>query len=162
MNRDDRAVLCVAALLLSAIAAMVWPVACHGQAPPGRVRVDTVHVLPSGYLGITQCAPDGRVVSWLRADLDGTRRAEVEAHEAVHRAQAARYPTCEAYQAAYRSSLARQVEFEAEAYCAGMTAWVANGMSPDLARGHVMTHLAMLYMGASVTDVARYVTRWCP
>lgn len=73
--------------------------------------------IPSGFLGYTFCR-NGLAESWVRADILGTPQAEeVLAHEAVHRQQAAAFPTCEAYFSSL-SSARRVVEAEIPAYCA--------------------------------------------
>ncbi len=78
------------------------------------------------FLGLTRC--EGRVaVSRLRPDVtDSALVAEVEAHEAVHRAQAAAYPSCEAFVATLTSAR-RVIEVELPAYCAQWQVAVAHG-----------------------------------
>lgn len=68
-------------------------------------------------LGVTACE-SGVAVSRLRADVAGSLAArEVEAHEAVHRRQAAAFPICEAWLASLTSTR-RVIEAELPAYCA--------------------------------------------
>jgi len=78
------------------------------------------------FLSLTRCE-SGRAVTQVRPDVrDSLLLAQLEAHEAVHRAQAARYPTCEAFVASIRS--ARQVvDAELPAYCAQWRVAVAQG-----------------------------------
>jgi hypothetical protein len=51
---------------------------------------------------------------------------EVEAHEAVHRAQASAYPSCEAFVATITSAR-RTIEVELPAYCVQWRVAVAQG-----------------------------------
>ena len=78
------------------------------------------------FLGLTRCE-GGMAVSRLRPDVtDSTLVAEVEAHEAVHRGQAAAYPSCEAFVATLTSAR-RVIEVELPAYCAQWQVAVAHG-----------------------------------
>jgi hypothetical protein len=79
--------------------------------------------------GITQCE-GGQAVSRIRADVqDSLLRAQLEAHEAVHRAQAAAFPSCEAFVAGLTS--ARQIiDIELPAYCAQWRVAVGQGAEP--------------------------------
>lgn len=78
------------------------------------------------YLSLTRCEA-GQAVTHTRQDVRDTLiLAQLEAHEAVHRAQAGTAPTCEAFVASLRS--ARQiVEVELPAYCAQWRVAVAQG-----------------------------------
>jgi hypothetical protein len=141
---------------------LLTPETCGGQMVRAGNRVDTVYVMPAGYLGLTQCGADGQAESWIKVGLEPLHAAEVDAHEAMHRAQAARYPTCEAYQAAYRASLRTQIETEAEAYCAGFAVRVAAGQFDwDRAAALILRHLSNLYMGVPLEAMAATVVRWC-
>jgi len=84
---------------------------------------------PDDFPGITLCE-GGRAVSRIREDVSDTLlRAQLEAHEAVHRAQAAAYPTCEAFMAALTT--ARQIiDVELPAYCAQWRVAVDQGAEP--------------------------------
>jgi len=69
-------------------------------------------------------------VSRIREDVRDTLvRAQLEAQEAVHRAQAAAYPTCEAFIATLTT--ARQIiDVELPAYCAQWRVAVGQGAEP--------------------------------
>jgi hypothetical protein len=116
------------------MAALVTPAALAAQA----ARADAgpappVPVVPHGFLGYTFCR-NGLAESWVRADIVGTAQAEeVLAHEAVHRAQAAAYPDCEAWQASMVSAR-RVIEMEIPAYCAQYRILVGRGADPDSLR----------------------------
>jgi hypothetical protein len=79
--------------------------------------------------GITRCER-GQAVSRIREDVrDSLLRAQLEAHEAVHRAQAAAFPTCEAFMAELRTAR-RIIDVELPAYCAQWRVAVAQGAEP--------------------------------
>ncbi len=78
------------------------------------------------FLAITRCEA-GAAVSVLRQDVsDSALKAEVHAHEAVHRRQAAGYPSCEAFLASITTAR-RIIEVELPAYCAQWKLAVARG-----------------------------------
>ncbi|HEU4953766.1 MAG TPA: hypothetical protein VFT28_04300 [Gemmatimonadales bacterium] len=78
------------------------------------------------FLGVTRC-DSGQVVSEIREDVRRSDlRAEVEAHEAVHRQQAAAYGGCEAFLASLTTAR-RIIESELPAYCAQWKVAVARG-----------------------------------
>src|SRR6266508_647665 len=82
--------------------------------------------IPRGYLGYTFCR-DGLAETWLRADVVGTlQAAEVLAHEAVHRRQAAEATSCEAFFAGLTSAR-RVIEVEIRAYCEELSVATARG-----------------------------------
>lgn len=85
--------------------------------------------VPDDFPGITRCE-GSRAVTRIRTDVrDSLLLAQLEAHEAVHRAQAAGYPTCQAFLAGLRT--ARQViDVELPAYCAQWRVAVAQGAEP--------------------------------
>jgi hypothetical protein len=85
--------------------------------------------VPDDFPGITQCE-GGRAVSRIRADVrDSLLRAQLEAHEAVHLAQAAVFPSCEAFVGGLTS--ARQIiDIELPAYCAQWRVAVGQGAEP--------------------------------
>jgi hypothetical protein len=73
--------------------------------------------VPDDFPGITLC-DGGRAISRIRADVkDSLLRAQLEAHEAVHRDQADAYPSCEAFLAELTSAR-RIIDIELPAYCA--------------------------------------------
>jgi hypothetical protein len=84
---------------------------------------------PDDFPGITRCE-GGQAISRIRADVqDSLLRAQLEAHEAVHRAQAAAFPSCEAFLAGITS--ARQIiDVELPAYCAQWLVAVGHGAEP--------------------------------
>jgi hypothetical protein len=85
------------------------------------------------YLGLTRCEA-GRAVTLLRDDVrDSLLRAQLEAHEAVHRAQAAGFGTCEAFLASLTSAR-RIIEVELPAYCAQWRVAVEQGADPASTR----------------------------
>ena len=78
------------------------------------------------FLGVTRCE-DGQAVTELRADLrDSALLAEVEAHEEVHRRQAAEFSSCEAFLGSINSAR-RIIDIELPAYCAQWRLVVARG-----------------------------------
>jgi hypothetical protein len=81
---------------------------------------------PADFLALTRCE-GGEAVTLIRPDVARSAMAsEVEAHEAVHRAQAAAYPSCEAFVATITSAR-RTIEVELPAYCAQWRVAVAQG-----------------------------------
>ncbi len=78
------------------------------------------------FLGVTRC-DSGQAVTEIREDVRRSElRAEVEAHEAVHRQQAAAYGGCEAFLASLTTAR-RIIESELPAYCAQWKVAVALG-----------------------------------
>ena len=92
---------------------------------PGSVAAQRA-ATPDDFLGLTSCE-SGRAVTRMRPDVRDTLvLAQLEAHEAVHRAQAQAFSTCEAFVGSIRS--ARQVvDVELPAYCAQWRVAVAQG-----------------------------------
>ena len=85
------------------------------------------------FLGVTRCE-EGSVVISLRADVrDSALRAEIEAHEEVHRRQAAEFPSCEAFLASITTARGI-IEIELPAYCAQWRLAVARGADSALTR----------------------------
>jgi hypothetical protein len=81
---------------------------------------------PDDFLGLTTCEA-GVAVTTLRPDVrDSLLVAEVEAHEAVHREQAAAHGSCDAFLATLTSAL-RVIDAELPAYCAQWKVVVARG-----------------------------------
>ena len=77
-------------------------------------------------LGVTRC-DSGQAVTEIREDVRRSElRAEVEAHEAVHRQQAAAFGGCEAFLASLTTAR-RIIESELPAYCAQWKVAVALG-----------------------------------
>ncbi len=78
------------------------------------------------FLGVTRC-DSGQVVTEIREDVrHSDLRAEIEAHEAVHRQQAAAFGGCEPYLASLTTAR-RIIESELPAYCAQWKVAVARG-----------------------------------
>jgi hypothetical protein len=78
------------------------------------------------FLSLTRCEA-GSAVTHIRSDVtDSLLLSQLEAHEAVHRAQASAFPTCEAFVASIRSAR-RVVDVELPAYCAQWKVAVAQG-----------------------------------
>jgi hypothetical protein len=85
------------------------------------------------FLGITRCE-GGTAVTMVRPDVsDSTLLVEVHAHEAVHRRQAAAFPSCEAFLASITTAR-RIIEVELPAYCAQWKLAVARGADSALTR----------------------------
>jgi hypothetical protein len=85
------------------------------------------------FLGITSCEA-GRPVTNLRPDVrDSMLVAEIEAHEAVHREQAAAHESCEAFLATLTSAR-RIIDVELPAYCAQWKLAVARGVDSAITR----------------------------
>ena len=85
------------------------------------------------FLGLTRCE-GGRAVTTVRADVrDPALLEQVEAHEAVHRAQAAAFPSCEAFVASLGSAR-RIIDVELPAYCAQWRVAVRQGGDPAALR----------------------------
>jgi hypothetical protein len=103
--------LLIAALTLGSIPRILW-------AQRAAVADD--------FPGITRCE-GGEAVSRIRADVrDSLLRAQLEAHEAVHREQAARFPSCEAFVSGLTTAR-RIIEVELPAYCAQWRVAMAQG-----------------------------------
>jgi hypothetical protein len=94
----------------------------------GRVTAQRPAVLDD-FPGITRCE-GGQAVSRIRADVqDSLLRVQLEAHEAVHRAQAGAFPSCEAFMAELTTAR-RIIDVELPAYCAQWRIAVAQGAEP--------------------------------
>ncbi|HTO74003.1 MAG TPA: hypothetical protein VMJ30_09290 [Gemmatimonadales bacterium] len=87
--------------------------------------------LPEGVAAITFCR-NGKAESWISAEAAETvHREALLAHEAVHRQQAAAYPSCEEFYASITSP-DRLIAVEVPAYCAQWEVERANGGRADL------------------------------
>jgi hypothetical protein len=85
------------------------------------------------FLGITRCE-SGEVVTQVRPDVrDSALLAEVEAHEEVHRRQAAGFASCEAFLVSINTAR-RIIDIELPAYCAQWRLAVARGADSALTR----------------------------
>jgi len=88
---------------------------------------------PDDFLGLTSCEA-GTAVTNLRPDVrDSMLVAEIEAHESVHRAQAAAHETCDAFLATLTSAR-RIIDAELPAYCAQWRVAVARGADSAITR----------------------------
>jgi hypothetical protein len=88
---------------------------------------------PDDFLGLTTCEA-GAAVTTLRPDVrDSLLMAEIEAHEAVHREQAAVHGSCEAFLATLTSAR-RVIDAELPAYCAQWKLVVARGADSTTTR----------------------------
>jgi len=101
--------------------------------------------------GVTFCV-DGKVLSYISADLDSIGRADVEAHEAKHREQYARWKSCKAFQDYYKTPVGR-LESEAEAYVAGYCVAVKMGADPVQFKGNYIRNLYALFGGGVMPGV---------
>ena len=85
------------------------------------------------FLGLTRCEAGGAVTN-LRPDVhDSMLVAEIEAHESVHREQAAAHPSCDAFLATLTSAR-RIIDAELPAYCAQWKVAVARGADSAITR----------------------------
>ena len=85
------------------------------------------------FLGVTRC-DSGQAVTEIREDVRRSDlQAEIEAHEAVHRQQAAAYGGCEAFLASLTTAR-RIIESELPAYCAQWKVAVARGADSSATR----------------------------
>ncbi|CAN5706689.1 hypothetical protein BH24GEM1_BH24GEM1_15090 [soil metagenome] len=110
-------------LLLAIALGLLAPAAAEAQ------RAAT----PADFLGITRCE-GGAAVTSLRHDVrDSMLVAEIEAHESVHREQAAMHESCEAFLASLTSAR-RIIDAELPAYCAQWKIVVARGADSALTR----------------------------
>ena len=79
----------------------------------------------TGYAGVTICWK-GRAWSYIAEGMDSMSAAETRAHEAKHREQMQRYPSCTAF-AEWYATPKGQISAETEAYAAGLCRWVELG-----------------------------------
>ena len=85
------------------------------------------------FLGVTRCDA-GQAVTELRDDIRRSDlRAEIEAHEEVHRRQAEAYGGCEKFLASLATAR-RIIESELPAYCAQWKVAVAHGADSSATR----------------------------
>ena len=85
------------------------------------------------FLGVTSCEA-GKAVTNLRPDVrDSMLVAEIEAHESVHRQQAAAHESCDAFLATLTSAR-RIIDAELPAYCAQWKVAVARGADSAITR----------------------------
>ena len=85
------------------------------------------------FLGVTRCEA-GVAVTVVRPDVsDSSLLDEVHAHEAVHRRQAAAFPSCERFLASITTAR-RIIEVELPAYCAQWKLAVARGADSAVTR----------------------------
>jgi hypothetical protein len=114
------------------------------------------------FLGLTRCEAD-RPITLLREDVrDTLLRAQLEAHEAVHRVQADAYGSCEAFLAGIGSA-GQVIDVELPAYCAQWRVAVAQGAEPAATRREYAWRIAA-QSGAMENrlDVLLRFERECP
>jgi hypothetical protein len=100
--------------------------ALAGLPPEGHAQRAAVS---DDFPGLTWC-DGGQAVSRIRADVqDSLVRAQLDAHEAVHRAQASSLSSCETFLAGLTSAR-RVIDAELPAYCAQWRVAVAQGSDP--------------------------------
>ena len=100
--------------------------------PPG-VAAAQREATADDFLGVTRCE-EGRAVTSLRPDVrDSMLVAEIEAHEAVHRDQAAAHESCDVFLATLTSAR-RIIDAELPAYCAQWRIAVARGADSAITR----------------------------
>jgi hypothetical protein len=113
----------MAELLLSVALCLLLPAEAQGQR----------EATPDDFLGLTRCEA-GRAITNLRPDVrDSMMVAEIEAHEAVHREQAAAFGSCEDFLATLTSAR-RIIDAELPAYCAQWKVAVARGADSSATR----------------------------
>lgn len=118
-------------LPLLALLALAAPRAATAQARPdgqaGPIApAASLPGTPTGFVGYTFCR-NGLAESWVRTDVLGTPQLEeVLAHEAVHRQQAAQFPTCEEWLGSLKSAK-RIIEVELPAYCVQLAIAIRHG-----------------------------------
>jgi hypothetical protein len=101
---------------LALVCGVLWPTAAAAQRAAS----------PDDFLALTRCEA-GKAVSSLRPDVrDSFLVAEVEAHETVHRDQAAAHGSCDDFIATLTSAR-RIIDTELPAYCAQWKVAVARG-----------------------------------
>lgn len=84
---------------------------------------------PDDFPGLTRCE-GGRAVSRVREDVrDSLLQLQIHAHEAVHRAQAEVFGSCEGFLASLTSAR-RIIDAELPAYCAQWRVAVGQGAEP--------------------------------
>jgi hypothetical protein len=117
---------------------------------------------PGDFLGLTRCER-GRAVTRLRPDVrDSLVVAQLQAHEAVHREQAARFSSCDAFMQTLRSAR-RIIDVELPAYCAQWRVAVRQGADPDSTRREYGWRIAA-QSGAMENrlDIIQRLERECP
>jgi hypothetical protein len=88
---------------------------------------------PDDFLALTRCEA-GRAVTNLRPDVrDSMLVTEIEAHESVHRQQAATHQSCDAFLATLTSAR-RIIDAELPAYCAQWKVAIARGADSAITR----------------------------
>jgi hypothetical protein len=103
----------------------------------------------SNATGFTICYK-GRGISFSRVGISEIVRLDTEAHETKHQEQYTRYPTCEAYDAYYRTVKGR-VYSEAEAYATGLCVQVRRGMNREFLEREFADRISYWYTGGQVS-----------
>lgn len=130
------------------------------------VRMSAESVLTFGQLagldGVTFCIGK-QVFSRVDPTLDSIMIHDVEVHEAKHREQFARFPSCEAWNAYYRTPNGK-LQTEAEAYAAGYCEAKRRGYEDmeDLERHYLQDIYSLLGGGTGIYTILQtfkhYVT----
>lgn len=117
--------------------------------------------LPDDFPGLTWC-DGGQAVSRIRPDVrDSLARVQLEAHEAVHRAQAMAFSSCDAFLAGLTSAR-RLIDVELPAYCAQWRVAVAQGgNATELRREFAWRIAAQSGAMENRLDVAQRFEREC-
>lgn len=116
---------------------------------------------PDDFTGLTWCEA-GQPVSRIRADVrDSLLRAQLEAHEAVHREQAKAHGSCEHFLAGLTSAR-RIIDAELPAYCAQWRVAVGQGAEPgELRREYAWRIAAQSGAMENRLDVLQRFEREC-
>lgn len=118
--------------------------------------------MPEGQYAVTFCR-NGRAESWILASAaSSVHREALLAHEAVHREQAAQFPTCEAFYASITTP-ERLIDVEIPAYCAQLGIEVAHGAALAATAREMMRRLAALAQQPSrARELEARLVKACP
>jgi hypothetical protein len=145
--------------MVSGLARLAWAVVLVGGPVPLQAQRAAT---PGDFLALTRCE-GGEAVTTTRPDVARSSLAEeVEAHEAVHRTQAAAHASCEAFVATITSAR-RTIEVEIPAYCAQWRVAVGRGADSAETRREFAWRIAA-QSGAMENrlEVLQRFTRECP
>jgi hypothetical protein len=121
----------VAALVVFALGATSHACAQMVSLPAIGATPDTARTVTYGWLqhvvGFTFCL-DGQGYTFISPNQSQLDLIDTDAHEAKHREQMKRFPSCKAFDESTRT-LSGRILTEAEAYAAGVCAQVANGLA---------------------------------
>jgi hypothetical protein len=115
--------------------------------------------VPSFAAAVTYCNEAGEAESAFKHTVfrNPAWLAAVLAHEAKHREQISRYPTCKIAQMFYDFSIQVRLDNEAEAYCTGLHAGVAAGGSREDYLEYTIRSMerSFLWFGVNHYEIAR-------